>query len=89
MLAILSGETRAKVEVSKGWLGGDRWWKQFQMKTIVIDSMYKSFFTHFSDIIWAGNPRWFSPEIGQIFHDKYIWNNKKHFPSWALTNTLS
>ena len=89
MLAVLSGETRGKVEVCKGWLGGDGWWKQFQMKTIVTDSMYKSFSTHFSDIISAGNPHWFSPEIGQIFHDKYILNNKKHFPSWNLTNILS
>ena len=88
MLAVLSGETRGKVEVCKGWLGGDGWWKQFQMKTIVIDSMYKSFCTHFSDTFSAGNPHWFSPEIGQIFHDKYL-NNKKHCPSWNLTNILS
>ena len=74
MLAVLSGETRGKVEVCKGWLGGDGWWKQFQMKTIVIDSMCKSFCTHFSDIISEWNPHWFSPEIDQIFHDKYILN---------------
>ena len=25
-------------------------------------------------------------EIGRIFHDKYILNNKKSFPSWSLEN---
>ena len=27
-------------------------------------------------------------EIGQIFHNKYIFNNKNHFPSWNLGNML-
>ena len=27
-------------------------------------------------------------EIGQIFHNKYIFNNEKHFPSWNLGNML-
>ena len=28
-------------------------------------------------------------EIGHIFHDKYIFNNKTHFSSWNLANILS
>ena len=27
-------------------------------------------------------------EVGQIFHNKYIFINKKHFPSWNLGNML-
>ena len=28
-------------------------------------------------------------EIGHIFHNKYIFNNKTHFSSWNLANILS
>ena len=28
-------------------------------------------------------------EIGQIFYSKYIFNNRKHFPSWNLGNILT